>query len=107
MSDLHLELIEYRYDTQKSASILILGGDIGRFYEYHSYLTFLQKQCEKFDKVLLIAGNHEFYGSSREEGLEAAQRLENDPTLRGKLVFMNRTRFNLEDHGVVVLGCTL
>ena len=107
MSDLHLERVQYQFDIPKAAPILILGGDIGRFCDFDAYSTFMRKQCEKFDRVLLVAGNHEFYGSSRDEGLEAAEKLSNDPSVGGKLSFMNRTRINLPEHNIIVLGCTL
>ncbi|TKA22535.1 hypothetical protein B0A50_08076 [Salinomyces thailandicus] len=71
------------------------------------YRDFLALQCARFEKVLLIAGNHDFYGSSRQEGLEAAESLEKDPALNGRLVFMNRARFDVPDSEVTVLGCTL
>ena len=95
MSDLHLERVKYEFDMERVAPVLILGGDIGRFCDFEAYATFIGKQCEQFDKVLLIAGNHEFYGSSREEGLEAAEKLSNNPAFGGKLTFMNRTKVSL------------
>ena len=107
MSDLHLERINYDLEVPKTAPYLILAGDIGRFCDYDQYLAFVRKQCEHFDRVLLIAGNHEFYGSSREEGLEAAERMCSDPATQAKLVFLNRTRFDMPDTNIIVLGCTL
>ena len=107
MSDLHLEAIKYQYDTQGAARVLILGGDIGRFCDFDAYAGFLRKQCEKFERVLLVMGNHEFYGSSRDDGLAAAERLAGDPLMHGKLTLMHRTRVDMPEHGVVVLGCTL
>ncbi|KAI4732040.1 hypothetical protein E4T49_00346 [Aureobasidium sp. EXF-10728] len=85
MSDLHLERNGYNYDIPCSAPRLALVGDIGRFCDYDDYAGFLRTQCQRFDQVLLIAGNNEFYGSSRQAGLDAAKRLAQDPTLQGKL----------------------
>ena len=107
MSDLHLERVKYEWDTKPVAPILILGGDIGRFCDYEKYADFLLKQCNKFDRVLLIAGNHEFYGSSREEGLKVATNLVNDTRFNGKLAFMHRTRIDFPEENVTILGCTL
>jgi len=107
MSDLHLERVNYHYDVPCAASHLALAGDIGRFCDYDEYAGFLRTQCLKFDQVLLVAGNNEFYGSSRQEALDAANRLVQDPTLQGKLVFLNRTRVDLAGSNITVLGCTL
>ncbi|KAH0257255.1 hypothetical protein KCU91_g16460, partial [Aureobasidium melanogenum] len=107
MSDLYLERINYNYDIPCAASHLALAGDIGRFCDYDEYAAFLKIQCQTFDQVLLVAGNNEFYGSSRQEALDAANRLVQDPILQGKLVFLNRTRIDLAGSNITVLGCTL
>jgi len=107
MSDLHLERIAYEFDVPKSAPCLALAGDIGRLQDFEAYAAFIRKQCDRFDRVLLVAGNHEFYGSSHEEGLSVAKKLVDDPSLDGKLTFMNRTRVDMDESNVIVLGCTL
>lgn len=107
MSDLHLERIQYDYTITRVSPILVLGGDIGRFCDYDKYHGFLSNQCEQFDLVLLVAGNHEFYGSSREEGLEAVERLTKEPSMRCKLRFLNRSRVDLPNSNMTILGCTL
>ena len=107
MSGLHLERIKYDFTILKAAPILILAGDIGRFCDRDLYRAFVTKQREQFDMVLLTAGNHEFYRSSREEGLRAAQELVRDPSMHGKLHFLGRTRVDLPDSDVTILGCTL
>jgi predicted phosphodiesterase len=107
MSDLHLERTNYDYDIPRAASHLALVGDIGRFCDYDDYAGFLRAQCQTFDQVFLVGGNNESYGSSRKEGLDAANRLMQDPSLQGKLMFLNRTRVDLAGSNVTVLGCTL
>lgn len=108
MSDLHLERTQYQLAIPRAADTLILAGDIGRFCDFEAYAAFIRRQCDSFDRVLLVAGNHEFYGSSREEGLRAAETLVADPSMDDKLVFLNRTRYAIPGHEeVVVLGCTL
>lgn len=109
MSDLHLERIKYDFAVIKIAPILVLAGDIGRFCDYELYRAFLAKQCApgQFDLVLLVAGNHEFYGSSREMGLAAAEQLTNEPSMCGKLRFLKRSRVDLSESPTTVLGCTL
>lgn len=61
----------------------------------------------RFDSILLVLGNHEFYGSSREAGLAAAERLMNEPSMHGKLHLLNRRRFDVPGSNVTILGCTL
>merc|ERR1711939_215561 len=108
LSDLHLERFKYEgFSVNPAAPYLLLVGDIGRFTDYHAYRAFLLLQCERFEKVLLIAGNHEFYGATRQEGLDAASRLEWDPGLQGKLLFMNRARFDIPGTKYTILGRTL
>jgi predicted phosphodiesterase len=107
MSDLHLERIKYNYQIVRAAPILILAGDIGRFCDYDLYRNFLAQQCDKFDSVLLVAGNHEFYGCSRAEGLDAAAKLVKDPGMHGRLYFLNRDRMDFPDSNLIILGCTL
>ena len=110
MSDLHWERYLDKRTRQYSAAeiprcapYIILAGDIGRLCDRDALQLALQPLCEKFDKVLLVPGNHEFYGSSREEGLEVAETIGQD--LGDRLIVMNRARVDLGD--VVVLGCTL
>ena len=110
MSDLHLEVSNQysSFHIPKAAPYLILAGDIGRLIDYESYLDFLRSQCCQFTRVFLVLGNHEFYGLSREEGLQRAELLEQEPDLSGKLVVMNQTRVTLDAlPGITLLGCTL
>jgi hypothetical protein len=110
MSDLHLE-VGHQYSSfciPKTAPYLVLAGDIGRLADYESYRVFLRSQCQQFTRVFLVLGKHEFYGLSREEGLQRAKLLEQEPELNGKLVILSRTRVTLTEHpGIIILGCTL
>lgn len=63
ISDIHLEhgtLI----NITPSAKYLILAGDIGHPSD-PSYRQFMQDMSSKFEKVFLVAGNHEYYSSSQ------------------------------------------
>ncbi|KAL9031845.1 MAG: hypothetical protein Q9196_000159 [Gyalolechia fulgens] len=107
MSDLHLE-VGQQYATFRivpRAPYLILAGDIGRLADYEAFRDFLRFQCEQFAQVYLVLGNHEFFGVSRREGLGLAEKLEQEPGLKDKLVIMNQRRVDLEQ--VTILGCTL
>ena len=107
MSDLHLEVGQQYSDFEiiPRATRLILAGDIGRLVDYEPLRGFLFSTCQKFDQVYLILGNHEFFGVSRQEGLRLADKLQEEPGLKGKLLVMDRKRVDLQD--VSILGCTL
>jgi predicted phosphodiesterase len=109
LSDLHLEVGQQysAFQIPPSAPYLILAGDIGRLIDYAAYLDFLARHIERFNKVFLILGNHEFYELSISAGIEEAERLEREPVLKGKLVFLNQTRFDVPGSSVTILGCTL
>ncbi|KYG41992.1 hypothetical protein M433DRAFT_74725 [Acidomyces richmondensis BFW] len=109
LSDLHLE-VGRQYDTYQippSAPYLILAGDIGRLVDYESYLTFLTRHVDRFQLIFLVLGNHELYGLTLEEGIREADKLEREEILLGKVVFLHRKRYDILQHGIVVLGCTL
>jgi predicted phosphodiesterase len=68
LSDLHLELLpEKSIDFIKNsikpkADICVLAGDIGNPFQV-GYHDFLQNMNDKFKKIFIIAGNHEFYNN--------------------------------------------
>lgn len=66
-SDLHIEF-QQRPDFDKlvastSASVLILAGDIGS-PKLPSYGAFLGAMAARYEHVIVIAGNHEYYGGT-------------------------------------------
>lgn len=107
MSDLHLEVRQYQFSIKVTAPILLLDGDIGRFCDFDGYASFIFQCCATFEKVLLIAGNHEFYGTTYEEGLELIGTIVDNPAAQGKVVFLNRAAYHIPHSNVTVLGCTL
>lgn len=109
LSDLHLEINQQysSFDTPVSAPYLVLAGDVGRLIDYDAYLIFLKRQTDLFHRVFLVLGNHEFYGASFAAGVEKAERLEKEPSLNGRLVLLHRTRYDVPNSQVSVLGCTL
>ena len=77
MSDLHLEfsnVIIPKFSVV--APNLILAGDIGR-PDIPSLQKFLLDQCERFEHIFYVAGNHCFYEGKYEERLEQLQQLNN------------------------------
>lgn len=103
ISDLHLEITSHgepqQYETfsfPATAPYLILAGDIGRLIDYEGYLAFLRNQTTTYQRVFLVLGNHEFYGMSFSEGVEAARRLEKKPSLAERLTLLHQGRYEIE-----------
>ena len=74
MSDLHLEyklcgpgnttVAGYNaFDCEPCAAVLALLGDIG-LASHNGLLVYLRRQLLKYEKILYVMGNHEFYDSS-------------------------------------------
>lgn len=68
VSDLHLEFEDYD-PVNEGADVLIMAGDCLNAQALHTktntrYHSFLAKVADRFDKVIYVAGNHEFYQGS-------------------------------------------
>ncbi|ROV94747.1 hypothetical protein VMCG_08897 [Cytospora schulzeri] len=111
LSDLHLEFgLQYSsYDFPVSAPWLVLAGDIGRLIDYEAYLDFLSRQTERYERVFLVLGNHEFFGLDHQAGIEKAHELVVEPRLGGKVVLLHRNQWDDPEPGsnLTILGCTL
>lgn len=109
MSDVHLEVGQQysSFEFPATAPFLILAGDIGRLIDYDAYLKFLSRQTERYDRVFLVLGNHEFYGLDFDTGLSTARELEKESCLGGKLYLLQQGRFDMEGSPITILGCTL
>lgn len=108
ISDLHLEH-DHQYanfNITPTAPFLILAGDTGALADYREYSNFLRRHCSLFAHMYLVLGNHEFHGTSYEEALTQAQRLENETDLSNKVTILHRRRVDI-DANVTLLGCTL
>jgi len=91
---------------------LALLGDIfdGQGLRDGSYRTFLLKQCEHFEAVFILAGNHEFYRSEYHAGRLAMARMcseVNQSFGRSVVHFLDCSRFDIPDTNLRILGCTL
>ncbi|RAL04946.1 uncharacterized protein BO80DRAFT_451889 [Aspergillus ibericus CBS 121593] len=70
------------------------------------HLEFPIKQTDRFNLVLLIPGNHEFYNGTFTAGLEKARHLEREPSLNGRLALKvpceltNIVRLSVDDHNI-------
>jgi hypothetical protein len=113
MSDLHLETHPtYDYSFPTTAPHLALLGDIGHVAN-DQLIQFLVRQLLRYKVVFFLLGNHEPYHTSWDFARErmakfvrnAARLRENDFSV-GKFVFLDQTRYDLNDE-ITVLGCTL
>ena len=62
ISDIHLEFCKEFPLEPNLETTLILAGDIG-YPKSNEYLNFIQMCSQNFKYVILITGNHEYYGS--------------------------------------------
>ncbi|KAL4750532.1 hypothetical protein BDW72DRAFT_213292 [Aspergillus terricola var. indicus] len=109
LSDLHLEVNQQylTFEIPLCSKHLILAGDIGCLLDYDNYLGFLQRQTDRFNLVFLVLGNHEFYHDTFAAGLQKARQLEQEPSLRGRLILLHQRRYDIPGSCVTILGCTL
>jgi len=60
MSDIHLEFAPLTEEPNDDADVLILAGDIN----IKGRVEWINDQLEKFDHVIYVTGNHEYYKSN-------------------------------------------
>jgi hypothetical protein len=100
MSDLHFEFGWELYLEDKPDVTLILAGDI------HSDPDMLEKfihhACDKYAHVIMVAGNHEFYGHDYDEIMWGLGMLSDEID---NFHFLENDFIKLED--ITFLGCTL
>jgi len=111
LSDIHLEfwseIEDIRYlpaplsNLPVAAPILALLGDIG-IPKYPLYKNFIADVSKKFELVLIIAGNHEYYNGQIEEIDQLIHQIAGEFT---NVRYLQRTRFVYQD--LVFLGATL
>ncbi|KAI9652039.1 MAG: hypothetical protein M1829_001976 [Trizodia sp. TS-e1964] len=115
LSDLHLESPKAYdvFEIKPSAPHLALLGDIGNVVAHQDEcLAFLTRQLSRFRAVLFIPGNHEAYGSSWRDTLDALRNFEQavraDASL-GDFVLLDRGAYRVPSAhaNIVVLGCSL
>jgi predicted phosphodiesterase len=82
--------------------VLILAGDVGEFHWWQQNFLKVKTLSEKYQHVLYIAGNHDYYGTTLEKGdahfREIESRIDN-------FYFLERDIFEID--GLKVAGCTL
>jgi hypothetical protein len=108
-SDLHIEFqdsdsLKVEDFVTPSAKYIALLGDIGVVHQTARYRAFLLAMAERFERVLVLLGNHEFYrNSSVEETLETVRKICAERPDR--LLFMHRHSVLIDN--VRVVGTTL
>lgn len=105
VSDLHLEFpgcLDKLPHIPVNAPILCLLGDIG-YPNKANYRAYLLEQADRFEHVLVVAGNHEYYN---QESVQHADRLIDEICAeRDNLHYLNKRSVRVGD--VLFLGCTL
>ncbi|UJR24543.1 hypothetical protein I4U23_005918 [Adineta vaga] len=103
MSDLHLEYNDRDLSNfPVVASCLILAGDIGR-PDVPSLQRFLLIQCQRFEHIFYVAGNHCFYSGEYEDRLEQLRQLNK---LNHRIHFLQKNSYLLPNN-VRILGTIL
>ena len=112
VSDLHLQFyknpIKNCFEIIKpSAPYLALLGDVVEMYNYKLCFAFLEKVCPKFEKVIYILGNHEYYNSKKRLDMNAVLQKLRDFSKQKipNLTILENESIVLE--GVTILGTTL
>ncbi|PNY25532.1 Uncharacterized protein TCAP_04524 [Tolypocladium capitatum] len=97
MSDLHLEVGQQYagFDFPVAAPYLVLAGDVGCLADHDAHLGFLRRRTKRYTRVFLVLGSHEFYGPDFATGLGIAQRMEDEPSLGGRLCLLQQTRVDV------------
>ena len=107
ISDIHLELRNNRYPKiPKKASYIALLGDIGKPFS-SAYKRLIQDLSKRFEGVIIVAGNHEFYSSVRRKITvrDVREEIVRIANLYSNVSFLDNNTLFLE--GVRILGCTL
>eukprot|EP01006_Ploeotia_vitrea_P057604 TRINITY_DN68192_c6_g3_i1.p1 TRINITY_DN68192_c6_g3~~TRINITY_DN68192_c6_g3_i1.p1 ORF type:complete len:348 (+),score=39.26 TRINITY_DN68192_c6_g3_i1:55-1098(+) len=106
ISDVHTEFPNWdpsSFEIPATAPILLLAGDIG-CVNSKKYEEFVFNQAKRFEVVLVVAGNHEFYGSEYHEAL-ASMRAMPAKAPKSNVYFLDCGGVVI--NGLPFIGCTL
>lgn len=116
VSDLHIEELKTRAKTERglekyfkemvscAGNILILNGDIGSVLD-EKYWLFLKYIDNKYEKIILLSGNHEYQNcnmTKEEVDKYISERVINEYK---NVVFLQRGIIEIGEY--VIMGCTL
>ncbi len=100
LSDLHLEFADAKFKyCETDADVIALAGDIGN---YQNVIEVISKTFPQDKDIVYVAGNHEFYGTSLQNGYSV---LKNEAKKYPNIHFLENDVFEKED--TVFLGTTL
>lgn len=98
----HVKLWDKIKDSLPDADVLILAGDIGVVGKSsNEYIALLRKFRERYEKIVLIAGNHEHYRSSQCDVISELTEI----CIETDVVFLNNSSVIID--GVKFVGSTL
>lgn len=115
-SDIHLEFNVPPFDQilQPTAKDLALIGDIGSPWE-QVYTDFLRWCSVRWDRVFVLAGNHEYFAKAPEtwNGVDKTmpavdRQIRKVCSAVGKnVIFLQEDAYFIESHKIIVMGATL
>lgn len=104
VSDLHLEK-GFKRTIYAQKPYLLLGGDIG-YPSYADYKMFLYEMSYNFDKVFILAGNHEYDLSKNV--IETDMEIIDICNSKNNLCFLQKDINCLDkENNIYIAGCTL
>lgn len=107
VSDIHLEFLQTIPKIEAVADILLLAGDIGD-PKKPLYKEFLLDVGNKFKFVILISGNHEYYGKTLGQGDDQIRQIvtEINSNSTGEIIYLQKEVFHIPDSDISVFGGT-
>ncbi len=115
VSDTHHEMIKDR--ASKSINIepdlidssvknyLALCGDIGNPFN-PNYTEFIQRHTERFERIFVISGNHEYYSNQKQRTMiETDTKILEVVAQFPNVTFLQQSTFQIDD--TLIIGCTL
>lgn len=101
LSDVHLEFRQ-NYQIKDGGDILVLAGDIGA-PKLPSYKQFLLECKKNFKEVLVLPGNHEYYGAKYT--MTQYEEIIKDICTETKCLYLNKQVHKI--YGITFIGATL
>jgi len=114
LSDIHLEFSRFGFQfefgdivTNNGAKYLLMAGDIG-YPDMQIYEQFIRYCSKIFEKVFIVAGNHEYYDTDKKKYNmnEIDGMIEDVISNINNVYYLNMTKYAI-DNDIILLGCTL
>lgn len=104
LSDLHIEFNEFVIppDDDDINTVLILAGDCYLFKRHAGYALFLEMCSKQFKHVVLVPGNHEYFGTNIHRGSKKVRAHLSDIS---NISILEKETLVLD--GVAIIGATL